>query len=223
MSVPDPSPGPARPVVTLAAFYGAGGTVVGPRAAQRLGVAFLDRGILTAVAQRLRVPEEAIAESEEPPQSGVGRLLGSLARAGVSDAAVVDNPELDDRRYRAETEEFIAAAAGSGGVILGRGGQVILRGRAGVLHVLLGGPREARIRQGMEIEGVDRKTAERRQRANDRARIEYVRRAYGVDPLDPDLYHLVLDSPALGLDTCVDLIVAASEARMRQAHPATHG
>jgi cytidylate kinase len=89
--------------------------------------------------------------------------------------------------------------------------------------VLLGGPREARIRQGMEIEGVDRKTAERRQQANDRARIEYVRRSYGVDPLDPDLYHLVLDSPALGLDTCVDLVVAASEARMRQAHPARDG
>jgi cytidylate kinase len=221
MSVPDPFPGPARPVVTLAAFYGAGGTVVGPRVAERLGVAFLDRGILTAVAQRLRVPEEAVAESEEP-QGGVGRLLGSLARAGISDAAVLDNPELDDRRYRAETEDFIAATAESGGVILGRGGQVILRGRPGVLHVLLGGPREARIRQGMEIEGVDRKTAERRQRANDRARIEYVRRSYGVDPLDPDLYHLVLDSPALGLDTCVDLVVAASAARMRQAHPVGH-
>jgi cytidylate kinase len=222
MSVPDPSPGPARPVVTLAAFYGAGGTVVGPRVAERLRVAFLDRGILTAVAQRLQIPEEAVAESEEPPQGGVGRLLGSLARAGISDAAVADNLRLDDRRYRAETERFIAAAAESGGVILGRGGQVILRDRPGVLHVLLGGPREARIRQGMEIDGVDRKTAERRQRANDRARIEYVRRSYGVDPLDPDLYHLVLDSPAFGLDTCVELIVAASEARMRQAHPAGH-
>jgi hypothetical protein len=33
----------------------------------------------------------------------------------------------------------------------------------------------------------------------------------------------VLDSPALGLATCVDLVVAASEARMRQAHPAEHG
>jgi hypothetical protein len=44
-----------------------------------------------------------------------------------------------------------------------------------------------------------------------------------VDPLDPNLYHLVLDSPALGLDTCVDLVVAAGEARMRQAHPAGHG
>jgi cytidylate kinase len=120
-------------------------------------------------------------------------------------------------------DDLIAAAAESGGVILGRGGQVILRGRPGVLHVLLGGPPEARIRQGMEIEGVDQKTAERRQQANDRARTEYVRRSYGVDPLDPDLYHLVLDSPALGLDTCVDLVVAASEVRMRQAHPAGHG
>jgi cytidylate kinase len=133
---------------------------------------------------------------------------------------VLDNLEQEEHRYRAETEEFIAAAAESGGVILGRGGQVILRGRPGVL---LGGPREARIRQGMEIEGVDRTTVERRQQANDRARAEYVRRSYGVDPLDPNLYHLVLDSPALGLDTCVDLVVAASEARMRQAHPAGHG
>jgi Cytidylate kinase-like family len=65
---------------------------------------------------------------------------------------VLDNLEQEEHRYRAETEEFIAAAAESGGVILGRGGQVILRGRPGVLHVLLGGPREARIRQGMEIE-----------------------------------------------------------------------
>jgi cytidylate kinase len=75
----------------------------------------------------------------------------------------------------------------------------------------------------MEIQGVDRKTAEWRQQANDRARTAYVHHSYGVDPLDPDLYHLVLDSPALGLDTCVDLVIAASEARMRQAHPAGHG
>ena len=222
MSVPDPSPGPARPVVTLAAFYGAGGTLVGPRVAERLRVVFLDRGILTAVAKRLRVPEEAAAEYEEPPHGGVGRFLDSLGKVGISDGTPMDNLAQEEHRYRAETEEFIAAAAESGGVILGRGGQVILRGRPGVLHVLLGGPPEARIRQGMEIEGIDQKTAGRRQQANDRARIEYVRRSYGVDPLDPDLYHLVLDSPALGLDTCVDLVVAASEARIRQARPAGH-
>ena len=219
MSVPDPSPGPARPVVTLAAFYGAGGTLVGPRVAERLRVVFLDRGILTAVAKRLRVPEEAAAEYEEPPRRGVGRYLDSLGKVGISDATPMDNPEQDEHRYRAETEEFIASAAESGGVILGRGGQVVLRGRPGALHVFLGGPPEARIRQAMEIEGVDRKTAERRQEANDRGRVEYVSRNYGLTGLDPDLYHLRIDTTALDLDTVADLIVAASQSRMRQANP----
>jgi cytidylate kinase len=212
MSEKDSEPGPSRPVVTLAALYGAGGTVVGPRVAERLGVPFLDRGILTAVAKRLRVPEE-------PPGGGVGRFLDSLGKVGISDATPMDNLEQDEHRYRAETEEFIASAAASGGVILGRGGQVVLRDRPGVLHVFLGGPPEARIRQGMEIEGVDRKTAERRLEANDRARVDYVSRNYGVTGLDPDLYHLRIDTTALDLDTVVDLIVAASQARLRQAHP----
>ena len=220
VTVEHPDLRPARPVVTLAAFYGAGGTVVGPRVAERLGVEFLDRGILSAVAQRMRVPEETAAaydESSSQPESGVGRLLGSLARVRISDAAPMDTLELDEHRYRAETEEFIAAAAVSGGVVLGRGGFVILGSMPGVLHVLLAGPREARIRQGMALEGVDRKTAERRQQANDRARVEYVGRAYGVNPLDPDNWHLRIDSTAIDLDTCVDLVVTASQARMRQA------
>ncbi len=212
---------PSRPVVTLAAFYGAGGTVVGPRVAERLGVEFLDRGILKAVAERMRLPEEAAAGYDEPQQEGgIGRLLGSLARVPISDAAPVDSLVLDEHRYRAETEEFIAAAAVSGGVILGRGGQVVLQSTPGVLHVMLRGPRDARVRQGMEVEGIDRETAERRLEANDRARIEYVRQAYGVDPLDRTLYHLIIDSTAIDLDTCVEIIVAASQSCMRKANSA---
>ena len=53
--------------------------------------------------------------------------------------------------------------------------------------------------------------------------IEYVRSAYGVDGTDPSLYHLILDTSAFDLDTCVDLIVAASRARTRQASPDADG
>jgi cytidylate kinase len=67
----------------------------------------------------------------------------------------------------------------------------------------------------MKLEGIDRATAERRQEVEDRARIGYVHRAYGVDGEDPSLYHLVLDSTMLDLDTCVELIVTASHARIR--------
>ena len=158
--------------------------MVGPQVANRLGVEFLDRGILAAVTRQIRIPEEAAAGYDEPPQprSGVGRFLESLARTPISDGTDADSLEIDEHRYRAETEEFIAAAAMSGGVILGRGGQVVLQSMPGVLHVMLRGPRDARVRQGMEVEGVDHKTAERHLELNDRARIEYVRRATASTP-----------------------------------------
>ena len=46
------SPSGLKPVITLAALFGAGGSVVGPRVAERLGVPFLDRQIPDAVAKR---------------------------------------------------------------------------------------------------------------------------------------------------------------------------
>ena len=93
----------------------------------------------------------------------------------------------------------------------------------GVLHVMLGGPRDARVRQGMRLEGLDQRTAERRMDVTDRTRLGYVRREYGVDPEDPELFHLRIDSTALDLDTCVELIVAAAAARTRPSIGPTAG
>jgi cytidylate kinase len=96
---------------------------------------------------------------------------------------------------------------------------VVLREVPWALHVHLGGAPEARIRQAMRIDGFERDAAERQQKVEDRARIEYVRRAYGVDGADPLLYHLMLDSTVLELDVCVELIVAASQALRQTPRP----
>jgi hypothetical protein len=48
---------PHRPVVTVAALYRAGGSVDGPRVAERLGVPLLDREIPEYVARRTGLPE----------------------------------------------------------------------------------------------------------------------------------------------------------------------
>jgi hypothetical protein len=210
------------PVVTLAALYGAGGTVVGPRVAERLGVPFLDREIPEAVAQRTGLPEQAIADVDQEPRSGMNRLVASLGRASTISGAIGGSAErldLQERRLRAYIEEFLARASRTGGVALGRGGMVVLRSVPWALHVHLGGPREARVQQRMALESIDRRTAERRQEVEDRTRIGYVRSAYGVHGGDPSLYHLMLDSTALDLDTCVELIVTASQARLRNPRP----
>lgn len=214
-----PADSPHPPVVTVAALYGAGGSVVGPRVAERLGVAFLDREIPAAAAVSAGVSDEAIAGVDDEPRSGVERLVDTLSRVTTTTGGAggsVERLDLQERRLRAYIEQFLAESVVSGGVTIGRGGMVVLRSVPWALHVYLGGPREARLRQRMALEGIDRQTAERRQRAEDRSRIDYVSRAYGIDGTDPSHYHLMLDSTVLPLDTCVDLVVQAALARTRE-------
>jgi cytidylate kinase len=153
---------------------------------------------------------------DDRPRSRSERLVSALARVSDPTTATglsVERVHADERRLRSELEAFLARASRSGGVVLGRAGAVVLRDVPGALHVYLGGPDEARTEVAMEREGIDREAARRRLEVSDRARRAYVRGAYGVDGDDPDLYHLMMDTPALGVDASVDVIVLASERR----------
>ncbi len=212
-----------RPLVTIAALYGAGGSVIGPRVAARLGVAFMGREIPALAARRSGEPPEAVAEVAEGQRPRAERLTAALGRARIIGAAVARSSaeplEATERRLRSCIEDFLADAATGGGVLLGHGGMVVLRSVPSALHVLLRGPQQERVRQAMILQGLDRRAAEERQRVEDRARIGYVRRAYGADGLDPCWYHLVLDSTALDRDDCVEQIAAAAHARARHPRP----
>lgn len=196
-------PGTARrPVVTVAAEHGAGGDLVAPRVAEALGVPFLDRALPAHLA--------AVDEESERPSG----LLGNLARASSMFAGEpVERMDVDEGRVRAELAEFLTRASTDGGVVLGRGGVVLLADGPTALHVLLAGDHEGRVARVAEREGVDRDEANRRVRAHDRARKDYMRRAFGVDAADRTLYHLVVDTVAVGIDASVELVVMASRAR----------
>ena len=209
-------------MVTIAALYGAAGSVIAPRVAEQLGVPFLDRAIPQAVAKRTGLPESVVEDVDEAPRRGMQRLTASLGRASTISGATggsIEQLDAEVRSIRGQIEEFLARASVSGGVAVGRGGMVILRSVPWALHVHLGGPPEARVAQRMALEGIDRATAEARQRAEDGARMSYVSQVYGVDGGDPALYHLMLDSTAVDLDTCVELIVTAARARTRHPRP----
>ncbi|HUJ35073.1 MAG TPA: cytidylate kinase-like family protein [Solirubrobacteraceae bacterium] len=196
------------PVVTISASYGAGGSWVGPEVAERLGSRFIDRAIPVQVAERLDVPVQHAELHDEAAAPGFTRLL---ARLPNTSGVVV--PEATTDTFCRETERLLAEAADEGDVVvLGRAGAIVLRDRPGALHVRLDGPAEARVLQAMRFEEIDEVQARRRQRSSDRARMHYVKHFYRADPRDPCHYHLVLDSTAVALRTCVELIVAAARA-----------
>lgn len=144
-------------------------------------------------------------------------MLSKLASMAVSWGTPPDlraEDLLPDEARRREFEREVKALAETGrGVVLGRAGVVILRDDPRALHVLLEGPREARIQQAIAIEGIERAEACRRLDRTDRYRRAYLEDLYGVDPTEPGTFHVRLDSTTLSLDACVELLALAVRSR----------
>ena len=205
-------PPEGRRIVTVSASYGAGGSVVAPRLADRLGLVFLDR--LLAVTGT-PMPAESVSDDERA-STPTSRWLIRLARipAVVPAAPVPAAPDVDpavELRRSSEAALRQLLAAGDG-LVLGRAGAVVLAGAPRAYHVRLDGPVERRLARAAAIEGIDVETARRRQTETDKSRSLFVRRLYDRDPADPRLYHLVIDTTVLALDTVVEVAAAAAEA-----------
>ena len=197
-------------LVTVSASYGAGGSVVAPALAKRLGVPFLQRA--TASSGEIGGPDPCVerlapAEADITPAH---RFLASLTHAMPAGPTQSPLPARHhDETLRRHCEEDLRRLADAGaGVILGRAAAVVL-GKDRGFHVRLDGPPGRRAAQGAAIEGVTADQARRHLEAADRARIAYVRRLYRADPTDPRHYHLIIDSTALPLDAVTDVIVRA--------------
>jgi hypothetical protein len=202
-------------VVTISASYGAGGDLVGPAVAARLGLVFHDRAIPAQVAGRLGVPLAEAEANDETVARGLWRIVASLGTMPDPMGGVVPVTEqLDERTFRLQTERVVREIAdGQGGVVLGRAAALVVGDRPGALHVRLDGPEERRLDAVVARFERPREEMRRELRANDTAREGYVRRSYRVDPTSPRIYHLVIDSTALPQQTVVDLVVEAAHAR----------
>lgn len=204
-----------EPVITVSATYGAGGSVIAPRLAAELGLPFVDR-LITADASAdalRRASQEGLVEGELE-STPTGRFLSYFARAATVGAVIGPEPDLlDDDDIRARTEDALQALrAGSGGVVLGRAGAIVLASRPRAYHVRLDGPMERRVAWAAPFEQLDIESARRRQAETDRARTSFVKRLYRKDPADPSLYHLVLDPTVIGIDAAIEVIKTASGA-----------
>jgi cytidylate kinase len=204
-------------VVTISAAYGAGGSVVGPAVAERLGVPFVDRAIPEAVAAEIGCSLDAALAHDGRTEPGIGRLFAATARVpnialGGLESYLPPGEIIAEEEFVRRTEVLIGHVADTtGGVILGRAAAIVLAGRPGVLHVRLTGPEDARVAQAMSLHGRDAESARRRLRENDRARAAYVKHFYRADPGDPKHYHLVIDSTAIPLETVIGMVVSAAE------------
>lgn len=199
-------------IVTFSTSFGSGGSVVATRVAAQLGWVLYNRAIPAEVASRLAVPLESALLSDESSESLIGRLLTKFSIQFASDAGEMPNEVLvDEHAFKAHSEAVIhQAAIRSHCVIVGRASSIVLRGFADALHVRLDGDSRRRALQAASALGISLDESRQRLVETDRARRLYVRHFYGCEWTDPTLYHIVLDSTVLSLDTCVEIVVKAA-------------
>lgn len=197
-------------LVTVSASYGAGGSVVAPALADRLGVPFLQRATTSTGGIGAAEPCPEPLTRDEAHLTPAHWLLACLTSAMPTGPTQTPPPSShQDQILRRHCEQGIRRLAeANAGVILGRGAAVVL-GRGHGFHVRLDGPPRLRAVQGAAIEHISEAEARRHLDAADRARDAYVRRLYRTDPSDACHYHLIIDSTALPLATVTEIILRA--------------
>src|SRR5580698_2546041 len=127
------------PGITISAGYGAGGSIVAPDVARRLGLPVLDRAISSHVAAKLQVSVQE-AEGGAIRRSLPDRFLAILAPlaggvlgAGTDCAPPEALPPPEEAAFfREQAEAIMRTALQTGAVILGRAGGAAFRTEPGV-------------------------------------------------------------------------------------------
>jgi cytidylate kinase len=94
-------------------------------------------------------------------------------------------------------------------VIVGRGGQVLLKDLPGAFHVRIKAPFDVRVKRIMEREGDDERHVERILRLGDRNASGYIRYLFNVDWDDQTLYDTIINTQKISKDTAVKMILDA--------------
>ncbi|GAB4532246.1 MAG: cytidylate kinase-like family protein [Anaerolineae bacterium] len=182
--------------ITISRQMGSRGDELAQEVAGRLDWRCVCRDLINQAAQAAGVPQVALADIDE---------LGFLGlRPSAREWAA----------YQSQIARIIRQLADEGNVVIvGRGGQVVLRERPDVLHVRVVAPWQIRVARLRERRHISAEAARACLEASDRARARYLRRSHGVRPDDPTLYHLILNTGLLELSQAADLIIQAVRSR----------
>ena len=198
-------------LITISRQYAAGSSAVAQRVTDALGWTVLDDELVHQVARRAGMSPEDVAELDERIPTFMERVAQTNALAYpdmmMPSAEIAVEPE-QSKLARITRDVIEELGQRDRLVLVGRAAAAVLAQQEGALRVRLVGGREFRIRNAIERLGVPPEDAPAVLADKDRNRERYHREYYGRDWADPLLYHMVLNTEALGTDGAGDLIVA---------------
>ena len=187
--------------------YGAGGSIIAKKAAERLGWKLLDHILTEEIAQLARVSPEVCEQHEEKVDPWLYRLAKVFWRGSQQSTAHFSTADVFDTDCLVSlTEQVVKKHAEVGHcVMVGRGAAYFLRDRRDTFCVFLYASREAKFRRVLAVEKHEAKAIELVDTV-DEQRVEFIKRYFGVHWPSRHLYHAMLNTD-IGEDAVVDIIL----------------
>lgn len=188
-------------VITISRQFGSGGRTIGRQVAEKLGIPCYDQELIEQLAEKSGFTKEYIKERSEYTERGgwLANALSGRAAGGMTN---------QDHIWIAQRELILELAAKGPCVMVGRCADYILQGQADCLNVFVHASMENRAERIVKMYGERDDAPEKRLRDKDKRRKAYYQFYTDTEWGRAENYHISLDSGALGIDKCVELIVS---------------
>ena len=185
------------PIITIGREYGSGGREIGKLVADKLGVPFYDKEILTRAAEESGLCHELLERHDE--KNTVSGMLAGNAGAGLHMGAggMGLQMPLNQRVFLAQFDAITKIAAEG----------------PGVTHIFIYASEERRIARIMRVEKVDRERARELIRKTDRQRRSYYNFFADGNWGMRSNYDLMLRTDGRRTEDVADIIIAFAKMR----------
>lgn len=194
-------------IITISRQYGSGGRFIAKLLAEKLGIPYYDNELITMAAKESGY-SEAIFEKAE--QLSTHSFLYSLSMFGSVDG--IYGLPLADKVYIAQSEIIKKCADKGPCVIVGRCSDYVLKDYDNVINYFVYSDEKSKIDRAVKYYGISAENAASELKKKDKKRANYYNYYTSQSWGDFNNYHLSLNSDAVGIDACVDILAAHATA-----------
>ena len=202
----------ANKIYTIGREFGSGGREVGEKLAAKLGIKLYDKELLQQAAKDSGFCEEIFENHDEKPTNSFlySLVMDTYSINGYSSAPFLDMP-LNHKVFLAQFETIKKIAEKESCVIVGRCADYALAENPNCINVFIHADKEFRTKRVAAELQVNESKAKDAIQKKDKQRASYYNYYTSKKWGDSRSYHLTLDSSVLGIDGCVDMILACRE------------
>lgn len=195
-------------IIAIEREFASGGNEIGEKLAKKLGYSFYNSNILLEAAKKLGIARTYIQDLEE---TAPGSVIYNLSATPLSGTNHKNNLPLSEQLFLTEKEIIEEKAKNGKCVIIGRCASQMFADDPNCLSVFVRADDKFRLKRAVEHEKVDADKAEQVLKKTDKRRKGFFNTHTKKEWGDIENYDICLDSSALGIERCVEILAEAAK------------